>query len=164
MPVKWTVILLAGALTQAPGPGPSPDDWPVVKLTTHLVQVNVIVQDKQGRPVSGLAKEDFTIFDSGKQQRIRFFSRETNRVDATPSEPLPPDIFSNRLEQRGGVPTALTAVLFDGLNTRIQDQMLARREIMRFLGQLRQNDRVAIYTLGSRLRILHDFSGDMKGC
>jgi hypothetical protein len=35
----------------------------VVQVTTHLVQVNVIVKDDHGHPVPGLAQKDFTIFD-----------------------------------------------------------------------------------------------------
>jgi len=161
--MKWVTVLLAGALLQSPASrGPSSDDRPVVKLATHLVQVNVIVSDKQGQPVTGLTKDDFTIRDNGKPQAVRFFSVETNRVDAAPSEPLPPAVYTNRLQQRGEVPTALTAVLFDGLNTRVRDQIYAREQILKFLKQLTPNDRVAIYALGSRLRVLHDFSNDMN--
>ena len=87
-------------------------DTQVVRVTTRLVQVNVIVHDRQGRPVIGLTKDDFTILDNGKLQPVRFFSMEANKVEA-PGSPLPVDVYTNRMEQRGGVPTALTAVLFD---------------------------------------------------
>lgn len=159
--MKWAAILVTGALLQVPGPRTAPDGPPVVKLTTHLVQVNVIVRDKQGRPVTGLTKEDFTVLDNGKPQTVRFFSMETNRMDAAPSAPLPAAVYTNRLEQRGSVPTAITAVLFDGLNTRIQDQIYARQQILKFLRQLKPNDRIAIYALGTRLRILQDFTNDV---
>ncbi len=159
--MKWAAVLMAGALLQDPGSRTSPDGPPVVKLTTHLVQVNVIVRDKQGRPVTGLTKEDFTVLDNGKPQTVRFFSMETNRMDAAPSVPLPAAVYTNRLEQRGSVPTAITAVLFDGLNTRIQDQAYARQQILKFLRELKPNDRIAIYALGTRLRILQDFTNDV---
>ena len=38
----------------------------VLKATTRLVQINVVVQDKKGEPVEGLKKEDFIVLDHGK--------------------------------------------------------------------------------------------------
>jgi hypothetical protein len=37
---------------------------PVIRTSTRLVQVNVIVRDKNG-PVSDLAQDDFKVFDKG---------------------------------------------------------------------------------------------------
>ncbi len=158
--MKWAAVLLAGALFQVPST--SSDGPPVIKLTTHLVQVNVIVRDKQGHPATGLTKDDFTIQDNGQPQVVRFFSMETNRVTPAPQSPLPPAVYTNRMEQRGEVPNAITAVLFDGLNTPIRNQLYARQQIMKFLRQITPNDRVAIYALGSRLRVLHDFTNDVN--
>ena len=36
------------------------------KLRVNLVQVHVIVRDAAGKPVEGLRKEDFQLFDNGK--------------------------------------------------------------------------------------------------
>jgi VWFA-related protein len=54
----------------------------------------------------------------------------------------------------------VTAILLDGLNTRWEDQAYARRQVINFLSQLRPGDRIALYTLGRELRVLHDFSSD----
>src|SRR5712675_1796502 len=55
------LLLLNGLSTQAQKPTKTepqnPDD--VVKVTTNLVQVDAIVTDKQGRPVTNLRPEDF---------------------------------------------------------------------------------------------------------
>jgi VWFA-related protein len=61
---------------------------------------------------------------------------------------------------RAGASQNYTAVLFDSLNTPYLDQMSTRREFLKFLRQLQPQDRVAIYGLGTSLRVLHDFTSD----
>jgi Ca-activated chloride channel family protein len=43
----------------------------------NLVTLAVSVQDATGRPVTGLPREAFTIFDEGKQQEVAVFESET---------------------------------------------------------------------------------------
>jgi VWFA-related protein len=132
----------------------------VIRTTTRLVQVNVIVT-KHGAPVPGLKKEDFQVFDDGKRQEIRQFSEDTRAILPSAATPLPPGTFTNQLEQRSGTPAAVTAILLDGVNTRFSDQTYARKQVVAFLRQIQAEDRVAIYTLDSRgLRVLHDYTTD----
>jgi VWFA-related protein len=49
-----------------------------VKVQVNLVNVLFTVVDKKGRLISNLSKDDFSVFEDGKQQQIRFFGRETN--------------------------------------------------------------------------------------
>jgi VWFA-related protein len=133
---------------------------PVVRVTTRLVHVNVIVQDKKGEPVSGLTRDDFKVLDGSKEQKISVFSLESSRSLPAPPQPLPPNVFSNRWEIRGDVPTSVTVILLDGLNTRFEDQASARDQIIKFLSQLQPQDRVSLYALGSNLRVVHDFTND----
>ena len=41
----------------------------VLRVTTHFVQVNVVVQDKKGEPVADLTRDDFTLLDQGQPQQ-----------------------------------------------------------------------------------------------
>jgi VWFA-related protein len=132
----------------------------VLRTTTRLVQVNVIVT-KKGAAVPGLKKEDFQVFDNGKRQEIRQFSEETRAILPTAAAPLPQGTFTNQLEQRSGTPAAVTAILLDGVNTRFSDQTYARKQVVEFLKQIQPEDRIAIYTLDTRgLRVLHDYTTD----
>ena len=45
----------------------------VVRITTNLVQVDVVVT-KKGKPVKDLKAEDFEIFEDGKVQTITSFA------------------------------------------------------------------------------------------
>jgi len=46
---------------------------PVLRATTRLVQLNVIVEDRHGKAVGGLRTEDFQLLDNGKPQKIALF-------------------------------------------------------------------------------------------
>jgi len=139
---------------------PPKQELPALRVSTHLVQVNVIVEDKKGELVTGLTKDDFTIFDDGQQQTIGLFSAESTGTLPEASQPLPPDTYSNRFEQRAGTPNTATVILFDSLNTRVRDQLWAHHEVAKFFAKVRPTDRIALYALGSELRVLQDFTSD----
>ena len=147
----------SGAPTQAQPQ--AKQEPPVVRVTTRLVQVSVIVQDKKGEPVTDLTRDDFTLLDQGQPQIVSTFSVESLRT-LPAAQPAPPNVFSNRFEQKTHTPTSVTVILLDGLNTRFEDMAYARAQIIKFLGQLQPQDRVALYTLTTRLTVLHDFTSD----
>src|SRR5690242_13450764 len=64
--------LLAGA--------PSLRGEPDTTFSTDVKVVSVLatVRDKQGNIVRNLAKDDFTLFEDGRQQTIRYFSQQTD--------------------------------------------------------------------------------------
>lgn len=144
---------------QAPGP-PGEPQQPVLRVTTRLVQVNVIVQDRKGQPVAGLKQDEFVLLENGKERKLAVFSETANLPREQAPEPPPPRTSSNRQQRKAGTPNSLTIILLDGLNTRFEHQAEARAGIIHFLRQLRPDDRIAIYTLGAKLRVLHDFTSD----
>jgi VWFA-related protein len=136
----------------------------VVKVTTHLVQVNVVVQDKKGVPVADLTKDDFVVYDKGREQKIATFAMESSlpagSAPARKIAPPPPNVFTNKVESRPDAPKSVTVILFDGLNTKFEDQAYAKQQIIKYLQQVGPEDRVALYALGLDLRVLHDFTSD----
>lgn len=132
-----------------------------MRVTTRLVQVNVIVNDKHGNPITGLKKEDFVLLDNKTSQEIQLFSAETNLPTAQPSSPAPPDTYSNYIPENAAVPASVTLILLDSLNTEFRDQALTRKQVSRLLDQLRPQDRVALYWLGNKLYVLNDFTSDV---
>src|SRR5208282_2292226 len=107
-----------------------------------------------------LTQEDFRLFDNGQEQKISFFSKDSSEVRAGSAPTLPPDTWSNVSSRKGGTPVNLTVILFDQVNTAQVDQANARNQIVRFLKQMRPEDRIALYALGNELRVLHDFTSD----
>jgi len=128
------------------------------RATTRMVELNVVASDREGRPVENLAQEDFTILDGGREERIAVFRFEKAAVRAP--KPLPAGVYSNRIDELGSAPSAATVILFDGLNTPFADQAYARDQILKFAGQLRPGDRVALYVMGRGPRVLQDFTDD----
>ncbi len=79
--VFLSVLALAAAASLSPAaqqPEPPPDEQ-VIRVDVNLVNLFFSVRDRKGAYVSTLGQEDFTIFEDGKKQEIRFFSRETDQ-------------------------------------------------------------------------------------
>ncbi|MFN7994020.1 MAG: VWA domain-containing protein [Bryobacteraceae bacterium] len=129
----------------------------VLEVTTHLVQVSVTVQNKQGQALSDLLRDDFTVLDEGRPQEIALFKIERADMAAAPTRRLPPKVFTNQMAATG---PGATVILFDGLNTRLPDQAYARQQILKFIDQLKPGDRVALYVMGRGPRVLQDFTND----
>ena len=131
---------------------------PPIKSTTRLVQLSVVVTDKNGQPITGLKKEEFTVLDEGKPQEIAFFAAG---APATKGQTLlPSNVFTNRFDLKGQEPGAVTVILFDALNTPVQDQMYVRKQVLMFLQALKPGDHVAVFGLSGELVVLHDFTQD----
>ncbi len=67
------------AQTPAPAQPPAQPQPPTIKTNVTEVIVPVTVTDEKGKFVTDLDKEDFRIFDEGKEQNIRFFTRERSQ-------------------------------------------------------------------------------------
>jgi VWFA-related protein len=64
----------------APNPVPAaPSSSQSIRVQVNEVIVPVTVTDDKGRFVSDLDQKDFKIFDEGKEQNIRFFTRERSQ-------------------------------------------------------------------------------------
>jgi VWFA-related protein len=128
----------------------------VLRVETRLIEVNVVAQDSKGRAAKDLTREDFKLFDNGKEVPIDIFSATS--VEAAPEIiALPSNTYSNRIQ---GAPPSVSVILLDGINTSFEDQTWARAEVVRFLGSLRPQDRVAIFLLGDHLYVLQNFTSD----
>jgi len=83
-------------------------------------------------------------------------------VPQNPPAPLPANVFTNIPGERREATTSATVVLFDTLHTQVLDQPYARQQFVKFLQQIHPEDRVAVYALGRRIRILSDFTNDAQ--
>jgi VWFA-related protein len=152
-PVLFILILAAlAANTKA-----AQDD--VLRVNTRLVEVGVVVRDKNG-PLTGLTKDDFTIFDNGKPQQVEVFSVSTSERSTTKpgAAPLPAGVVSNRAGK--GTPTSATVILFDRLNTADKYQRDGQKQLLSYLQTARKEDLTALYVLGDDLKLLQDFTND----
>src|SRR6478609_5124077 len=64
--------------TQAPAPGtqpPPPDKSQVFRAGIEVVSLNVTVTDSQGRYVTDLNQDDFSVFEDGAKQELTYFNK-----------------------------------------------------------------------------------------
>lgn len=135
----------------------------VLRAVTRLVVVDVVATDSKGEAVTDLKKEDFTITEDGKEQRLSAFSFQhpaapgTDPVKQLPQE-LPPGVFSNVPKYRSD--TALNVLLLDGLNTNLPNQAYVRDQMIRYLAKIPEGLPIAVYMLDRKLHLLQDFTSD----
>ena len=51
---------------------------PTIKVDVDVVNIFFNVRDKRSGLIGNLAKDDFTVFEDGKQQTVKYFTRETD--------------------------------------------------------------------------------------
>ena len=66
-------LLIAGFLL-VPLDATAPQDRPTFKAESELVVLHVSVRDRDGRYVTGLDQDNFTVIDDGKPQTLQMFS------------------------------------------------------------------------------------------
>ena len=147
-------LILSFTLTiaRAQSSGATPQDEPL-RLKAELVQIDVVVTDKQNRPVLGLNREDFIILEDGKQQEISFFSLVRTSSTPLPGEerladsarPAPP--VSNLAPEPG----RFIFIILDQYNISPNNYPSLRQSLLRFITEdVGPQDQVAIIgTTGS---------------
>src|SRR4051812_33254347 len=133
-----------------------------IKARTQVVLLDVVATDRGGHPVTDLKREDFTVFEQGKQQQLASFNlvdvaKRSLRQPAATAEKLPPGVFTNHKDavaQEG----ELTVLLLDALNTPWAHQSYARYEMLKYLQKNHPTGHTAVYALNTRLMRLQDFT------
>src|SRR5690242_4142903 len=143
----------------------SDDKDDVVKITTNLVQVDVVVT-KDGKPVPNLTAADFEIYEDGKRQAITSFSYVSNV--ATSAAPV------KSAETKGGAfvpPPAVKpnvarrtmAIVVDDLGLSAESMASVRRSVRKFVAeQMQPDDLVAILRTGTQVGALQQFTNDKR--
>lgn len=136
-------------------------DVPMLHANAELVIVDVTVQDKNGHPVHGLRREDFTLTESKRPQTVGYFEEHSAQAPAAagPELPsMPPGTFTDYtpVSPNG----TLNILLLDTLNTPMADQSYVRSELQQYVKKAKPGTRIAIFGLSRRLFLLQGFSSD----
>jgi VWFA-related protein len=152
------------AQTAARAPSQQPSNSGVtLHAGTQLVIVDVVVTDKDHKPVHGLPQSDFTLTEENVPQVIKHFDEHTalTAADATkfPAMPtMPPGVFTNFTPEP--VNGAVNVLLLDALNTPLKDQMFVHQQLLAFLNAVPPGTRIAIFGLTTKLIMLQGFTSD----
>ena len=148
---------------------------PTLRITVRLVQVDAVVTDKNGRHVSDLTKEDFKLFQDGKQQAITHFSY----VAGPPAAPVPPQEARSEAtrglpaRQRVAVPAPpalrpettrrTVALVVDDLGLSWESTHRVKQALAEFVDQqIQPGDAVAIVRTNSGIGMLQQFTTDKR--
>jgi len=134
----------------------------VLKVKTRLVVVDVVAQNGKGQPITDLTAENFTLTEDEKPQQIRSFSLQQasagNGGVRPQIQPLPANMVTNLPQYQTSGPW--NVLLLDALNSNLPNQAYMRDEMVKFLEKIPSGQSVAIYLLGSKLRLVQDFTSD----
>jgi VWFA-related protein len=162
-------VLSAGAAAQTAAPGaqrPQPaDDEEVVRITSQLVQTDVVVTDRNDRIVTDLKLDDFELYDNGKRQDLRFMEFVSVDSPTRRTEGVKPE--SLRAENDPALnPSArdvrrIVAFVVDDLTIPHADLVTVRESISNFVeNQMVEGDLVALVRTVGGKGLLQQFTSD----
>ncbi len=135
---------------------------PLFRSRVHRVILDVVVTDSNEKPVRGLTRDDFTVAEDGKTQRVLSFDvHDFDAVAETPKVPeLPANTFMNipPAPERG----PLYVILYDMVNMKVDDQGPARVQLLKFIADKPEGARFAIFVLSDGLRMVQGFTADRE--
>src|SRR5581483_3186480 len=111
-------------------------DKDTIKLSSKLVNLNVRVSDQKGHIISGLKKEDFTVYEEGVSQSIVHFEPNTAPVKLL--------------------------LLLDLSGSTQKKIKLMKKSAMKFVDSLNPNDQIAVATFTRQFTVVSDFTADHK--
>ena len=155
----WPLAAFLVLLTpQAPGqdapPGSQEQKPPVFAREVEQVTVDVVVVDKQGNPVPGLRKEDFSVTDEGQAQTIVSFDviQRPGPEGGTGSPSGAGPGSRPRLVTNGSGPAErgrLFVLVFDNMHLSPLNAQRAKAAVAAFLDKgVREGDRVSLIATG----------------
>lgn len=154
---------------QPPAPSEQSNEEEVLRISTELVQTDVVVVDKQGRFVEGLKPEQFELKVDGKAQPISFFEsvtawsageeRQLSAARGNTSSSQPPPAAASASLKRGR-----TIIFFvDELHLSADSMSRVRRTLLRFIDkEMGSDDLVAISSPTGNLGFLRQFTNNKK--
>jgi len=146
-----------------------PDDADVVKITTNLVQVDAVVFDKNGKPVTDLNADEVQVFEDGKPQKVTHFVYNMSGAEPSnpsvnptlpgkPNEVAPPLVVET--PKPGNVHRTI-AIVVDDLGLSFESVSILRRALKKFVDeQIQPGDLVAIIRTAGGAGVMQQFTSD----
>jgi len=157
---SWRFALGAAAVCLAAASA-SPSAQQPFKTAVEYVRLDVVVTDKQDRPIAGLTKDDFLVSENGRPQSIATFEAvtiPTVRREITDVKTTTPsiDVVSNSAPPLG----RQWVMIIDDLHIIEQQERKLRAMVVEFLQRIPPEDQVAIVFVG-RSDLSQGFTSDL---
>lgn len=130
----------------------------VMHMQSRAVLLDVLVTDRDGKPVRGLKQDAFALKENGKPQTVNYFEEHDGasaleQAGTLEFPKLPRNVFSNFSPIKN--PPALNVLLLDGMNSSLTDQINVRTSAVNYLKAVKPGERVAIFVLGGGMRLTY---------
>jgi VWFA-related protein len=140
---------------------PTTQDIEVVRVSTELVQTDVMVFDKDGHFVDGLQRDQFELRVDGKPQPLSLFDRVNSgsqaeaQLDSRKSPAPVSTLAGSKAERRGR-----TIIFFiDDLHLSASSVMKTRQAILGFIeNEMNSGDQVAVASATGQIGFLQQFT------
>lgn len=138
----------------------------IVRISTALVQTDVVVTDKNDQIIPDLKREDFELYENGRKQDIKFMEfvsvntgrrTEGERPTALPAgAEIPRDLTAGELKR-------VIAFVVDDLTIPFEDMPTVRKMLTDFVNnEMREGDLVAIVRTVGGKGLLQQFTSDKQ--
>ena len=159
-PLITSALLLAAVPVQSQDKKqPTSAEQDIVKVTSNLVNLDVIVRDKKGKAITDLKPEDFTVSENGVPQKIEFFDsaltsdNEAAQPTTSSTEPKP--------QTPTGFPRNIIALVLEGQSTEQSNLKHVREGVVKYMRERISNtDSVALFSISGGLQFLQPFTQD----
>lgn len=137
----------------------------VLRAESRVVQIDVVVKDKNGRIVDDLQRSDFTIRDNGRPREFQIFSFDRGSPAgkasrAAPSPQIATSTFTNANSSAAEIPPHSTVILLDQVNGWFDDTAVAQNHVLSLLAKVPADEPIALYVLANQqgLVVLQEYT------
>lgn len=147
---------------------PVPNSKATIRSSVSLVEIDVQVTNRDGKPVKGLKQEQFSVTEDGKGQKISTFEyndieqvETAGRTDEAPIT-VPLGTIASPEEIKAVVRDHRMIVLFFDLTSlQAEDLLRSTRAAEKYLDtQMTPADLVAVVVFGNTLKVVANFTND----
>ena len=160
---RFCLLLACSALLIGESPGdPQPAQDLVLHIDVNLVQIDAVVYDRKGHPVTDLKPEEFEILEDGKTEPITAFSYV--RLNAGPIRPTADKRLLTPTERLTPQDVKRTLVLVaDDLNLSFESTAQLHIALKKYVDtQMGPHDLVSIARTSTGLGALENFTNDKR--
>ncbi len=163
----FLMMLFPAVIFAQEKPAPTPpveEDNDVVKISTSLIQLDVVATDKSGRLVMDLKPEDFEITENGERQTVTnsvyFSGQKTSAADGDLNAVTS---VSNQTMPSVGEVRRTVGIIIDDAGLSAQSINLVKKEMVKFISeQMQSGDLVAVIKTSGSVGVLQQFTIDKK--
>jgi VWFA-related protein len=138
-------------------PQKTPED--VIKVSSNLVNFDVMVKDKKGKVITDLKAEDFVLSENGVRQSIEFF--DSTLASANDSGQRATTSVSKGPRAQNSLPRNIISLVLDGQTTEGANLKHVRDGMTKYIRErISDSDSVALFAISGGLQLLQPFTQD----